>query len=249
MLADTGLSSSQFNQLRRCLRIPPDPSSSTTTTVTLYSVALVKRTTRVVYVFRGRRLDGRKSRARDVLVLAVFLAGRLQSSPSSSTMTLYLAPSIPPAAIATLDAQHTTLPATPARGLPLHKPLHNRHDHGHSLGVFRISPSPSSQSQSQTFPFTVPTEAGSGTPRDIGTLLFLVANWFVNGETVLIDGGVNLAQAPVVVVVAVARSLYTTHRTINTNLDQIHSMVCFPPPGRLYEYIEQKLRTSTTRLD
>lgn len=30
-----------------------------------------------------------------------------------------------------------------------------------------------------------------GTNRDMGTLaLFLVANWFVNGETVLIDGGV-----------------------------------------------------------
>ncbi|KAJ7062477.1 NAD(P)-binding protein [Mycena amicta] len=56
-----------------------------------------------------------------------------------------------------------------------------------SLGVSRISPS------SHTPPFTVPTEAGSGTPRDMGTLaLFLVANWFVNGETVLIDGGTLL---------------------------------------------------------
>jgi hypothetical protein len=34
--------------------------------------------------------------------------------------------------------------------------------------------------------------AGAGTPRDMGALaLFLVANWFVNGETVLIDGGVR----------------------------------------------------------
>ena len=31
-----------------------------------------------------------------------------------------------------------------------------------------------------------------GTNRDMGSLaLFLVANWFVNGETVLIDGGVS----------------------------------------------------------
>ncbi|KAJ7279563.1 NAD(P)-binding protein [Mycena rebaudengoi] len=35
--------------------------------------------------------------------------------------------------------------------------------------------------------------AGAGTPRDMGALaLFLVANWFVNGETVLIDGGTLL---------------------------------------------------------
>ncbi|KAJ7718626.1 hypothetical protein B0H16DRAFT_1608821 [Mycena metata] len=41
--------------------------------------------------------------------------------------------------------------------------------------------------------FEVPTEAGVGAPRDMGTLaLFLVANWFVNGETVLIDGGTLL---------------------------------------------------------
>jgi hypothetical protein len=39
--------------------------------------------------------------------------------------------------------------------------------------------------------FDVPTST-SGTNRDMGTLaLFLVANWFVNGETVLIDGGVS----------------------------------------------------------
>ena len=37
---------------------------------------------------------------------------------------------------------------------------------------------------------SVPLTAGSRT--DMGTLvLFLVANWFVNGETVLIDGGVS----------------------------------------------------------
>ncbi|KAJ7020339.1 hypothetical protein C8F04DRAFT_1242052 [Mycena alexandri] len=42
-------------------------------------------------------------------------------------------------------------------------------------------------------PFEVPTEAGVGAPRDMGTLaLFLLANWFVNGETVLIDGGTLL---------------------------------------------------------
>lgn len=32
----------------------------------------------------------------------------------------------------------------------------------------------------------------AGTNRDMGTLaLMLVANWFVNGETILIDGGVS----------------------------------------------------------
>ncbi|KAJ7268147.1 NAD(P)-binding protein [Mycena haematopus] len=41
--------------------------------------------------------------------------------------------------------------------------------------------------------FDVPTESGVGSARDMGSLvLFLVANWFVNGETVLIDGGTLL---------------------------------------------------------
>ncbi|KAJ7649094.1 NAD(P)-binding protein [Mycena polygramma] len=41
--------------------------------------------------------------------------------------------------------------------------------------------------------FDIPTESGVGSPRDMGSLaLFLVANWFVNGETVLIDGGTLL---------------------------------------------------------
>ncbi|KAJ7112562.1 NAD-P-binding protein [Mycena epipterygia] len=51
--------------------------------------------------------------------------------------------------------------------------------------------------QSRPFPhpalagFQIPS--GVGTPRDMGSLaLFLVANWFVNGETVLIDGGTLL---------------------------------------------------------
>ncbi|KAJ6537669.1 NAD(P)-binding protein [Mycena capillaripes] len=42
-------------------------------------------------------------------------------------------------------------------------------------------------------PFEIPTESGVGSTRDMGSLaLFLVANWFVNGETVLIDGGTLL---------------------------------------------------------
>ncbi|KAJ7632989.1 NAD(P)-binding protein [Roridomyces roridus] len=41
--------------------------------------------------------------------------------------------------------------------------------------------------------FTVPAEDTVGSTRDMGSLaLFLVANWFVNGETVLIDGGTLL---------------------------------------------------------
>ena len=48
--------------------------------------------------------------------------------------------------------------------------------------------------------FTIPTRQApgtgvnsiGGTNRDMGSLaLFLVANWFVDGETVLIDGGVS----------------------------------------------------------
>ncbi|KAK7016305.1 NAD(P)-binding protein [Favolaschia claudopus] len=41
--------------------------------------------------------------------------------------------------------------------------------------------------------FQVPVPPGFGSTRDMGTLvLFLLANWFVNGETVLIDGGTLL---------------------------------------------------------
>ncbi|KAF7330004.1 NAD(P)-binding protein [Mycena kentingensis (nom. inval.)] len=56
------------------------------------------------------------------------------------------------------------------------------------LGASSISPA-----ERAKFGFEVPTAAGSGTARDMGTLaLFLVANWFMNGETVLIDGGTLL---------------------------------------------------------
>ena len=44
-------------------------------------------------------------------------------------------------------------------------------------------------------PVSRPVEVGhtrAGTNKDMGALvLFLVANWFVDGETVLIDGGVR----------------------------------------------------------
>jgi len=44
-----------------------------------------------------------------------------------------------------------------------------------------------------TLEFDIPTVQTGGTNRDMGTLaLFLIANWFVNGETVLIDGGILL---------------------------------------------------------
>jgi hypothetical protein len=40
--------------------------------------------------------------------------------------------------------------------------------------------------------FNVPAIPTGGTNRDMGALaLFLIANWFVNGETILIDGGVS----------------------------------------------------------
>ncbi|KAI0265836.1 NAD(P)-binding protein [Gloeopeniophorella convolvens] len=41
--------------------------------------------------------------------------------------------------------------------------------------------------------YDFPTPAGSGTARDVGSvLLALVVNWFINGETVLVDGGALL---------------------------------------------------------
>lgn len=47
-------------------------------------------------------------------------------------------------------------------------------------------------------PVSYPVAAGqqrAGTRRDMATLvLFLVANWFVDGETVLIDGGVSRSR-------------------------------------------------------
>lgn len=56
------------------------------------------------------------------------------------------------------------------------------------LGIPRVP-------QGTSFRFQIPTVATGGTTRDMGTLaLFLVANWFVNGETVLIDGGVSLLR-------------------------------------------------------
>ncbi|KAF7341124.1 NAD(P)-binding protein [Mycena venus] len=50
-----------------------------------------------------------------------------------------------------------------------------------------------SSSFAEHLPFAVPTDSGVGSTRDMGSLaLFLVVNWFVNGETVLIDGGTLL---------------------------------------------------------
>lgn len=47
--------------------------------------------------------------------------------------------------------------------------------------------------------FAMPTVPTGGTARDMGSLaLFLVANWFVNGEVVLIDGGVSPLQSQLV---------------------------------------------------
>lgn len=63
-----------------------------------------------------------------------------------------------------------------------------------NLGISHLPPS-------RTIGFDIPTRQASGsgfptvggTNRDMGSLaLFLVANWFVNGETVLIDGGVHI---------------------------------------------------------
>ncbi|KAF7330011.1 NAD(P)-binding protein [Mycena kentingensis (nom. inval.)] len=68
--------------------------------------------------------------------------------------------------------------------------VHNRDEHGQGRRPRHIVHLPAERAK---FGFEVPTAAGSGTARDMGTLaLFLVANWFVNGETVLIDGGTLL---------------------------------------------------------
>jgi len=45
----------------------------------------------------------------------------------------------------------------------------------------------------QTWNFEIPTVKTGGTKRDVGALaLCLITNWFINGETVLIDGGTLL---------------------------------------------------------
>ncbi|KAJ8516247.1 hypothetical protein ONZ45_g6413 [Pleurotus djamor] len=55
-----------------------------------------------------------------------------------------------------------------------------------NCGVSNFPPNPQ-------WPFAIPSGAQGGTRADIGTLaLFLVANHYVNGETVLIDGGTLL---------------------------------------------------------
>ncbi|KAF8970366.1 NAD-P-binding protein [Flammula alnicola] len=54
------------------------------------------------------------------------------------------------------------------------------------LGISTISPD-------KEIKFEVPANRTGGSRHDMGSLaLFLVANWFVNGETVLIDGGTLL---------------------------------------------------------
>ncbi|KAA1476684.1 NAD(P)-binding protein [Dentipellis sp. KUC8613] len=48
--------------------------------------------------------------------------------------------------------------------------------------------------RNKTHPFTIPTEP-AGSNRDMGSLvLMLISNWFINGETVLIDGGTLLVH-------------------------------------------------------
>ncbi|KAL5501516.1 hypothetical protein ACEPAH_8776 [Sanghuangporus vaninii] len=71
-----------------------------------------------------------------------------------------------------------------------------------ALGISHIDSNETTQIAPEKLPeFDVPTRQapGTGVPilggtnRDMGTLaLFLVANWYVNGETVLIDGGTLL---------------------------------------------------------
>ncbi|XP_006463341.1 hypothetical protein AGABI2DRAFT_120163 [Agaricus bisporus var. bisporus H97] len=50
-----------------------------------------------------------------------------------------------------------------------------------------------SSTSGRDFPFVTPANRDGGTRHDMGMLaLFLISNWFVNGETVLIDGGTLL---------------------------------------------------------
>ena len=56
-----------------------------------------------------------------------------------------------------------------------------------NVGVSTIAPE-------KKYGFEVPASSTGGTRYDMGSLvLFLVSNWYVNGETVLIDGGVSHA--------------------------------------------------------
>ena len=69
------------------------------------------------------------------------------------------------------------------------------------FGISHVDGNESEQIPKNKLPaFDIPTRQapGTGVPilggtnRDMGSLaLFLTANWFVNGETVLIDGGVS----------------------------------------------------------
>ncbi len=57
--------------------------------------------------------------------------------------------------------------------------------HMDDVGVSTIGPE-------KKYGFEVPASSTGGTRYDMGSLvLFLVSNWYVNGETVLIDGGVS----------------------------------------------------------
>jgi hypothetical protein len=47
----------------------------------------------------------------------------------------------------------------------------------------------------RNYNFVSPANRDGGTRYDMGMLaLFLISNWFVNGETILIDGGVSFQK-------------------------------------------------------
>ena len=60
--------------------------------------------------------------------------------------------------------------------------------------AFRVVLPPDTKKDNWGFevPADQPDGSVGGSARDVGSLaMFLIANWFVNGETVLIDGGVS----------------------------------------------------------
>ena len=66
-----------------------------------------------------------------------------------------------------------------------------------TTGISHLPPGVKFRGQTPVSRPVAPGQQRAGTNLDMGTLaLFLVANWFVDGETILIDGGVSPAVVP-----------------------------------------------------
>ncbi|KAJ7052391.1 hypothetical protein C8F01DRAFT_1332948 [Mycena amicta] len=159
--------------LRWCL---PDPNPSTTTTATLYSFALVYHRPAAI-PYRSEEDDP-----------ASCTRHRYHQLPSpSSTHTTLLVSAIRPFAVT--SHPHLDLSSSPSHTRS--RPLHNRYEHWRLIR--RLARRLPHLSLSLLAVADIPLYH---TPRDMGTLvLFFVANWLVNGQTGLIDGGIDLARS------------------------------------------------------